>query len=224
MKHLLPLLSLSCAVALAGAAGADEAAPGAGGGAKSARLGGEARFGGVVFDKDCWDDSVGGALDFGLMVWDSGETVGVWAGLGAQGPTFQWEDDWGRVESDVVAIPIGASLLVRCPIAGGVALRGEVGARYVAMDIDDWDDDHYHHRRRGERDRYYHPDRYLDVDDTALAVAGLQLEFCFDPVRLSIGGGYQFDLDKQDMEYLGRSVGKVDLSGAFFYLAFGVVL
>ena len=213
------LATISCAALLAAtASAADESA--------AARLGLEVRFGGVAFDKDCWDDSVGGAVDFGLTVWEPEGLFGLWLGLGGQTATYVWEDDWGEVESDVVAVPFGASILARLPLGGIVALRGEIGARYVAMDIDDWDDDHYdhHHRRRNdERDRYYHPDRYLDVDDTSLAVVSLQLEFDLDPVRIAVGGGYQFDLEKPDMEYMHRPIGEVDLSGAFFYLGAAVV-
>lgn len=213
------LATISCAALLAStASAADEAA--------SARLGLEVRFGGVAFDKDCWDDSVGGAVDFGLTVWEPEGLFGLWLGLGGQTATYVWEDDWGEVESDAVAVPFGASLLARLPLGGIFALRGEAGLRYVAMDIDDWDDDHYdhHHRRRNdERDRYYHPDRYLDVDDTSLAVVSLQLEFDLDPVRIAVGGGYQFDLEKPDMEYMHRPIGEVDLSGAFFYFGAAVV-
>jgi hypothetical protein len=184
------------------------------------------RFGGVAFDKDCWDDDVGGAVDFGLQVWEPSGVFGLWAGIGVQGASYVWEDDWGEVESDIVAVPVGASLLARLPLGDVVALRGEIGARYVAMDIDDWDDDDYHHRHRrfsDDRDRYYHPDKYLDVDDTSLAVVSLQLEFDFDPVFLAVGGGYQFDLERPDVEYLDRPIGEVDLSGALFYVDVGLV-
>ena len=124
-------------------------------------LGFDVRLGGVAFDKNCWDDDVGGALDVGLEIWEPGGVFGLWAGFGVQGASYVWEDDWGEVESDVVAVPVGASLLVRCPLGDAFALRGEVGARYVAMDIDDWDDDdhHRHHRRfSDDRDRFYHPE------------------------------------------------------------------
>ena len=187
-------------------------------------LGFDIRLGGVAFEEDCWDDDVGGAVDFGLQVWEPSGIFGLWAGIGVQTASYAWEDDWGEVESDVVAVPFGASLLARLPLGDVVSLRGEIGARYVAMDIDDWDDDRHDHRRRGydDRDRYYNPDRYLDVDDTSLAVVSLQLEFDLDPAVLAIGGGYQFDLEKPDVEYMHRPIGKVDLSGAFLYLAFGV--
>jgi len=184
------------------------------------------RLGGVAFDKDCWDDSVGGAVDFGLQVWEPSGVFGLWAGVGVQSASYVWEDDWGEVESDIVAVPVGASLLARIPLGDIVSLRGEVGARYVAMDIDDWDDDDYHHHHRryyGDRDRYYHPDKYLDVDDTSLAVVSLQLEFDLDPAFLAVGGGYQFDLQKPDVEYLGRPIGEVDLSGALFFVDVGLV-
>jgi hypothetical protein len=186
------------------------------------------RLGGVAFDKDCWDDSVGGAADFGFQVWEPSGIFGLWAGFGVQGASYVWEDDWGEVESDIVAVPVGASLLARMPLGDRVALRGEVGARYVAMDIDDWDDDDYdrhhrHHRRYDEWDRYHHPDKYLDVDDTSLAVVSLQLEFDFDPVFLAVGGGYQFDLERPDVEYLHEAIGEVDLSGALFFIDVGLV-
>ena len=213
---LLPFLLL-CAAAAPVLAQDDEAS--------GARFGGAIRFGGVIFDKDCWDDSVGAACDFGLTVWEPEGIFGLWAGLGGQSASYVWEDDWGEVESDVVAVPVGASLLARLELTDRVALRGEIGARYVAMDIDDWDDDRHDHRRRrryDDRDRYYNPDRYLDVDDTSFAVVSLQLEFGLHPAFLAVGGGYQFDLEKPDVEYMHRALGKVDLSGAFLYLAFGV--
>ena len=185
------------------------------------------RLGGVAFEKDCWDDDVGGAFDLGFQVWEPSGIFGLWAGIGAQSASYVWEDDWGEVESDVIAVPFGASLLARLPLGDVVALRAEIGARYVAMDIDDWDDDdYYHHHRRWldpERDRYWHPDRYLDVDDTSLAVATLAFELDLDPAVLAVGAGWQFDLQKPDVEYLGRPIGQVDLSGLFFFFSAGVV-
>jgi hypothetical protein len=184
------------------------------------------RLGGVAFEKDCWDDSVGGAVDFGLQLWEPSDVFGLWAGIGVQGASYAWEDDWGEVESDIFAVPVGASLLARVPLSDCVDLRGEVGARYVVMDIDDWDDDDYrhHHRRLAyDWDRYHHPDKYLDVDDTSLAVVSLQLEFDLDPAFLAVGGGYQFDLERPDVEYLRRPIGEVDLSGALFFIDVGVV-
>lgn len=190
-------------------------------------LGFDIRLGGVAFEEDCWDDDVGGAVDFGLQVWEPSGIFGLWAGIGVQTASYAWEDDWGEVESDVVAVPFGASLLARLPLGDVVSLRGEIGARYVSMDIDDWDDDDYYDRHRRHRhsewDRYRHPDRYLDVDDTSLAVVSLQLEFDLDPAVLAIGGGYQFDLQKPDVEYLDRPIGKVDLSGALFFIDVGLV-
>ena len=224
MKRLLPLFSAFLVLAAAAPARAQETPVFSADDSGRPILGFDIRLGGVAFDKDCWDDDVGGAADFGLQVWEPSGLLGFWAGIGVQGASVVWEDDWGEVESDIVAVPVGASILARLPLGGTVALRGEIGARYVAMDIDDWDDDYYYDRHRNaEWDRYYHPDRYLDVADTSLAVVSLQLEFDFDPVVLAIGGGYQFDLERPDVEYLHRPIGEVDLSGALFYLDVGIV-
>ena len=229
MKTLRALLPLALAAACAMPGRAQEPQVFSADDAGRPLFGFDIRLGGVAFDKDCWDDSVGGAFDFGFQVWEPSDVFGLWVGLGAQSASYVWEDDWGEVESDVVAVPVGASLLARIPLGDRVALRGEVGARYVAMDIDDWDDDDYyerhhrHHRRYDEWDRYYHPDKYLDVDDTSLAVVSLQLEFDFDPVFLAVGGGYQFDLERPDVEYLGDPIGEVDLSGALFFVDVGLV-
>ena len=228
MKRFLPtFLSLLLPAACALSARAQEPVRFSGDGSGSPLFGFDVRIGGVAFDKNCWDDDVGGALDAGLSVWEPGGVFGLWAGIGVQGASCVWEDDWGEVKSDVTAVPFGASLLVRCPLGGTFALRGEVGARYVAMDVDDWDDDDYarHHRRRytGDRDRYWHPDRYLDVDDTSLAVATLAVELDLDPAFLALGAGWQFDLQKPDLEYLGRPIGQVDLSGLFFFFGTGLV-
>lgn len=222
MKRISTLLSVLLLIALAAPVRAQSAADGG-----RAHFGFEARLGGVVFEDDeCWDDSAAFAADIALTVWEPSNVLGLWLGLGGQGASFLWEDDWGEVKSDVDALPFGASLLARAELAPGVALRGEIGARYVAMDIDDWDDDYYYHRhyrRYDDRDRYYHPDHYLDVDDTSLAVVSLQLEFSLNSLYLAIGGGYQFDLQKADIEYLDRPIAEVDLSGAYFYGCVGIV-
>ena len=221
MKSITTLLSALFLLTLAAPVRAQFAADGG-----RVRIGAETRLGGVVFeDDDCWDDSSAFAADIALTVWEPSGALGLWLGLGGQGASFRWEDDWGEVKSDVDAIPFGASLLTRIELSPSLALRGEVGARYVSMDIDDWDDDYYYHRhyrRYGERDRYYHPDHYLDVDDTSLAVVALQLEFALNPVYLAVGGGYQFDLQKPDVEYLDRPIAELDLSGAFFYACVGI--
>ena len=227
MKSLRTLLPLALVAACALSGRAQETQVFSAEDADRPFFGFDIRFGGVAFDQDCWDDSVGGAVDFGLQFWEPSGIFGLWAGIGVQGASYVWEDDWGEVESDIVAVPVGASLLARIPLGDRVGLRGEVGARYVAMDIDDWDDDdyrhHHHHRRYDEWDRYHHPDKYLDVDDTSLAVVSLQLEFDFDPVFLAVGGGYQFDLERPDVEYLDEAIGEVDLSGALFFIDVGLV-
>lgn len=225
MKRLPSLLACSLLAACAFPGRAQDVVPFDDGAADRPFFGFEIRLGGVAYEKDCWDDSVGGMVDLGMTVWEPSGVFGLWAGFGVQGSSYVWDDEWGEVESDIVAVPVGASLLARIPLGDCIGLRGEIGARYVAMDIDDWDDDEYHrhHRHYGEWDRYYHPDKYLDVDDTSLAVVSLQLEFDLAPVFLAVGGGYQFDLERPDVEYLDRPIGEVDLSGALFFIDVGFV-
>ena len=224
-RFLLPLLLACAAPVVAQDAAENGPAPESGTGGDSVLVGFEIRVGSVFYDEDGWNDSVGAFGDLALTVWEPNGFLGLWAGFGGQGAELLWEDAWGEVETDVTAVPVGASLLLRCELSERFALRGEIGARYVAMDVEDWDDDYDGHRyRRGDRrDLYWNPGRYLDVDDTSFAVAALQLEFVQGGGRLAVGGGYQFDLEKPDMEYMHRPIGEVDLSGAFFYLGAAVV-
>ena len=135
MKRTILFSSVLLFLAASGASGADEAAAGSSG----VSFGVDFRFGGVILGDDCWDDSLGAAGDVGLVFWAPGETVGVWAGVGAQSASMRWTDSWGELESDVVTVPVGASLLLRAELSDGFALVGEAGVRYVAVDVADWD-------------------------------------------------------------------------------------
>ena len=193
-----------------------------------AQLSLDTRFGYAALDDDDWKD---GAImaDLGLTIWSGDRVVGLWLGIGVEGATLQWDDGWGPVDTDVVAVPFGGSLILRAELLPGIALRAEGGARYVALDIDepDYDYDHHHHRRYRDADRswdqYYHPSDYLDIDDTTFAIASLTLEFNFLPFNLGVGGGYQFDLGKPEVTYDGKTIFEADLSSAFFFVSAGIV-
>lgn len=227
MKRIpsLPLFALlAVAAATLRAAEPVPAAGPSGDGDRPVHVGVEFRAGGVMLHDHVWDDSAAGFVDAGLTLWDRFETIGVWAGVGGMSAELDWRDDWGPVKSDILAVPAGASLLLRLPLAPALSLRGEAGLRYLALDVDDWDDDwdrRYRRRRTTERDRYHHPDSYLDVDDTSLAIVALKLEFWFGPGFFGIGGGYQFDLEKPDIEYCGSPIAEADFSGAFFFVDVG---
>lgn len=230
MKRILPcLLLLACAASARAADAAPAPAPGpapeAADGRDAVFWGFEIKLGGVFFDADDWKDSSAAFGDLGLTVWEPNRYLGLWAGFGGQGAELLWDDPWGEVESDVTAVPVGASLLLRCPLGDSFAVRAEAGARYVATDVEDWRDhyDHRRHRKGDKRDLYWNPERYLDVDDTSFAVAALQLEFSSGNGYLSVGGGYQFDLEKPDVEYCGRRIGRLDFSGAYFHVGGGFV-
>lgn len=214
LSSLLPALLLATSTAFADFS------------SERARFGLDFRLGGIAYEGDDWKDSVGGFGDFGLALWSADGVLGLWLGVGVQGSTLKWDDGWGPVDSDIIAVPFGGSIMVRGEIAPGIALRLEGGARYVAMDIDDGDDwdKHHHYRRRGsDWDRYHYPDKYLDIDDTALAIASLQLEFNLDPILLGIGGGYQFDLCKPEVKYDKKEIFETDLSGAIFFGTLGIL-
>lgn len=208
-RILLPLLLLAATTSFAGFA------------SDRARFGLDFRLGGIAYDTEDWKDSVGGFGDLGLDLWSADGAIGLWVGCGFQGSTLKWKDSWGPIDTDIFAIPFGASLMARLEFAPGVAIRLEGGWRYVSMDIDDDElDDHYHHgyrRRNSDWDRYHFPDRYLDIDDTSLAVVSAQLEFNLDPVTLGIGGGYQFDLEKPEVTYDDKPIFETDISGAIFF-------
>ena len=213
-RILLPALLLAASTTFAGFA------------SEKARFGFDFRLGGIAYENDDWKDSVGGFGDFGLDLWSADGSFGFWLGCGFQGSTIKWDDGWGAVDTDIFAIPFGASLMVRLEFAPGVALRLEGGARYVSMDVDDddWDDHHHgYHHRNDAWDRYHYPDRYLDIDDTSLAVVTAQLEFNLDPVTLGLGGGYQFDLEKPEVTYDGKPIFETDISGALFFVDVGLV-
>ena len=189
----------------------------------SATLALDTRFGYVVLDDD-WDDGAGMA-ELGLAIWDGNRNVGLWVGAGVEGSTLQWDDGWGPVDTDVVAVPVGGSLLLRAEVLPGIAIRAEGGARFVALDIDEPDYYGHHHPRYRdpEWDRYNHPSDYLDIDDTVTAVASVSLEFNFLPFNLGVGGGYQFDLRKPEVTYDGETIFEADLSGPFFFVSAGIV-
>lgn len=182
----------------------------------------ELRFGGVSLTEDYWDDDVIGGLDFGFVFWGQGGTLGCWIGCGVEGATLDWYDGYGNHETDFTAVPFGASLLLRGELNPAVAIRAEAGARYVALDIDDDPGYYDHHGHFHYNHGYDRASRRLDVDDTAFAIASLQLEFNVRPFVLGLGGGYQFDLCKPDIEYDHEKFDEIDLSGAFFFINLGI--
>ena len=211
MKKLL--VAALAAASLTASAGSSFTSPG----------GIEFRFGGIFMNEDYWDDTAGG-IDAGFVFWGQDGTLGLWLGGGVEAPTLEWNNGDRGVDTDIIAVPVGASILLRGELAPNIALRAEAGARYVFLDAED-DPDYYdhHHRERFHYDSRYDPaSRDLDIDDTAFAVFSLSLEFNLRPIVLAIGGGYQLDCIEPEVSYCGEKFAEIDMSGPFAFLTLGV--
>ncbi len=166
-----------------------------------------------------WDEACGGA-EFGLTLWLPASPIGLRGAIGAQGYGLEWNNGEVPLDTDIVTMPFGGDLVVDVGQNYGLGLRLAGGARYVAIDVDDWDDDYY---RRHHRDwaKYWY-DAALDIDDTWVAVASAQLVYNAYPFTLGIGGGYQWDIEKPDVSYRGEKFAEADFSAGFFMVTLGL--
>ena len=207
MKKLI----VSALAAVAITAGAQTLAPTAGV---------ECRLGGVALSED-YLDAAGFFGDIGFVYWGPSATVGFWLGGGAESLSLEWNDGTHPLDTDITGGEFGLSLLLRGELLPGIALRGEVGGRYMFLDVDE-PDDYYDWHGRYHYDPSFDPSSFaLDIDDTALVVLSLQLEFNIYPLVLGVGGGYQFDCCKPAVSYCGEEFAEIDLSGAFGFVNFG---
>jgi hypothetical protein len=158
-----------------------------------------------------WDMSgVGVALAAGVQSWDS--------------RTEYLETDDGtsavatQIRGKADLIPIGASVLMGGPIGDRLAIVCEVGFRYAIVDSSVVTDIAY----VDSRGSAYAQDP-IEIDDTFLAVFGLDLAFAAtETLCLTAGLGYQFDLMQPDQTIYGGSLGSTDFSA--FTFRFGVAV
>lgn len=170
----------------------------------------------VPEDDDVFDEGWGGELQVRFWITPS-------LGIALAGGYAQWEVDERRftvgegrgvldadLDGEIDMVPVGASLLLR-PFSGdrvGLVLEG--GARYVFIDSDT------DVRIAGTRNR-------IDVDDAVIAVAAATIEIDLtEDVFLAIGGGYQWDVDKGDAEFLDEDFDDIELEAAFAQAGIGV--
>ena len=181
----------------------------------------EFRFGGIFMNEDYWDDTAP-ALDFGVVFWGQDGNLGLWLGAGVMAPTLEWNNGDRGVDTDIIGVPAGASVLLRGELTDNIALRAEAGARYTFLDVED-DPGYYDHRGHYHYDyKYDSASRDLDVDDTVLAVFSLALELNLRPLVLAVGGGYQLDCIEPSVSYCGEDFADIDMSGAFAFINLGV--
>ena len=158
-----------------------------------------------------WDVSgVGVALAAGIQSWDS--------------RTEYLETDDGtsavatQIRGKADLIPLGASVLMGGPIGDRLGLVCEVGFRYAIVDSSVVTDIAY----VDSRGSAYAQDP-IEIDDTFLAVFGLDLAFAAtETLCLTAGLGYQFDLMQPDQTIYGGSLGGTDFSA--FTFRFGLAL
>jgi hypothetical protein len=113
----------------------------------------------------------------------------------------------GELEGDVGLSTFGGSLLLRPVLTEKIALTLEGGVRYVAVDSNA--ELEISAVRPGSRT--YLRDT-LDIDDGVVAIAAATVEINVAPqVSLLGGAGYQFDLEKGDVEFLDEDLGDNEL-------------
>ena len=158
-----------------------------------------------------WDGSgVGVALAAGIQSWDTREAY------------LETDDGTSAVATQLRGgadlIPFGASVLMGGPVGDRLAVLVEAGLRYAVVDSSVVADIAY----VDDRGSAYAQDP-IEIDDTFLAVFGLDLAFAVSETLCLIAGvGYQFDLMQPDQTIYGSSLGRTDFSAAQF--RFGVAL
>lgn len=177
------------------------------------------RGGAILPDRDDeWD--TGSAFDLGFTFWAT-PNVGLWAGGGAQGWTMAEETlglsdgGWAAIDGRVTVAPFGASLLLWGELADHLALQAEGGLRYAVVDSDATVET-WRPVSKGYMAVYEDP---IEIDDTVLAVASLQLEYGADLWSLGLGAGFQWDLAKPDQTLLGQTIAETAFDAAFVFFS-----
>ncbi len=157
--------------------------------------------GGIEAQMRFWQEgNVALALCAGVQSWDAVEAY------------LESDDGQSAVATEIRGstdlVPVGVSLLARCPLTPGVAVLFEGGLRYAFTDFDVTVDIAY----VDDRDSLYTRE-VIEVEDTFLALAAADIEFLIaEGFRLSAGIGYQFDLTEPNESVLGADLGPTDFS------------
>lgn len=182
----------------------------------------EFRAGGIRPTEEYWDET-GIMGEIGFVLWNSDRALGLWVGAGWQALTLNWEDGFRTpYVTDLTGVTYGASLLLRGELFSGIAFRGEVGARYMSLSVED-DPDYYERRDHfNYQGAYSEAAQDLEIDDTVLGIASIALEFNLEPLVLAAGVGYQADFTNPEISYLGEPFAETDFSGAFGFVNLGI--
>ncbi|MFO7534451.1 MAG: hypothetical protein R6X19_01985 [Kiritimatiellia bacterium] len=155
-----------------------------------------------------WMDEVFGlAIAGGYAEWNLNDDIGEDTDIG---DLFDFERD-----GDVALIPVGASLLFRPVHTERLCLVLEGGVRYVFVD-DDVDQDALTPGLAVIRNK-------VDIDDGLVAIAMAQLQLNLtDAIFLIAGAGYQWDIEKGDVDVGGVKVAENELESFVAQAGLGI--
>lgn len=156
-------------------------------------------------EDDHWDNTFGGEAQ--LRVWGSSDAaVALAAGYSA------WDARPGLtptvgdgIEGDVKVIPVGFSFVLSRVAAPQLRISAEGGVRYAFIEAD------FEVQDAAGATLYSKDD--IDIEDTFLVLGGIDAEVALSKfMALSIGGAYQFDLERHDIdvERMSEEVGRTE--------------
>lgn len=185
-----------------------------------------AGFGTIYLPQDDAAYDVGAGLELQVRCWLT-PNVGLAAAIGDEAYAINERDEEiqeqdrrfrGELEGSVALAPVGVSLLVRPIVTERMSLTLAGGVRYVFVESDA--ELEVDVTRPGSR--IFVRDT-LDIDDGVVAVATASLEVSIaKQVALFGGAGYQFDLEKGDVEFLDEKLGENELEA--FMLQAGLLI
>lgn len=175
-------------------------------------------------DDDNWESAFG--IDVEMVNWVS-PAVGIAAAIGAsqwsarEVELYDYYPDSGAsvtasLNGDATICPIGVSVLLR-PIKSCTAeVTLEVGVRYAMVNSDVYA--RYSIQDGAGTD--YSEDR-IRMEDGFYGLMAFDMAFPISQyARISIGAGYQFDIDKGDAQFEGASIGNNEFEASIVRLGF----
>lgn len=180
----------------------------------------------VPGDSESWDDAVG--LEAQYIVWATPNLgLALAAGIGSWRVTddvlvgYDPDVDVAAVVSadgSALTLPFGGSVLFRPAMDGPAKVTLEAGLRYVFVDSGvDIEAAVY-----DGSDTVYITDN-VDFDDGVIGLIGADISFPISPkVDFGFGAGYQVDIVKGDVYWMGERIGENEMKGIFIRLGFDV--
>lgn len=150
------------------------------------------------------NDNVGLSFAFGVANWEMND----FEAFVSEGSTTVGV----ALEGAAILFPIGVSTHVRLPLMDNLAITLEAGLRYVIVASD---------AEAGfvaidGRGNAVYGVADLEFDDGFIGLVGVNIEAELAPgLSLLVGGGYQFDIAKGNVKWMGEDLGENELEAAF---------